>query len=138
MEIELQGIPQSMKSQYQARLKTAKTALTRFKKLSKETHSQLARSDLLSSATRPGGYANATTDEPYEDERARLLQGTATLSDGSRRLQDAQRIALETENQGADILRNLRQQREQIENSRDVVGVFFIFFFFSIWSCFLS
>jgi hypothetical protein len=30
-------------------------------------------------------------------------------------------IALETEEQGADILRNLRLQREQIENSRNTV-----------------
>lgn len=34
---------------------------------------------------------------------------------------DSQRIALETEEQGADILRNLRVQREQIENSRNMV-----------------
>jgi vesicle transport through interaction with t-SNAREs protein 1 len=41
---------------------------------------------------------------------------------GSRRLENAHRIALETEDVGADILRNLRGQREQIEHTRDTVG----------------
>lgn len=35
---------------------------------------------------------------------------------------DSQRIALETEEQGADILRSLRGQREQIQNARDTVS----------------
>lgn len=41
---------------------------------------------------------------------------------GSRRLENAHRIALETEDVGADILRNLRGQREQIEHTRDTVS----------------
>jgi vesicle transport through interaction with t-SNAREs protein 1 len=62
------------------------------------------------------------SDDPYaSSDRTRLLQGTATLEDGSRRLADSQRIALETEEQGADILRSLRGQREQIENARDTL-----------------
>lgn len=84
------------------------------------------RSELLAG---PGGYPNP--DDPYTDEpdssaystRTRLLQGTETLQDGSKRLENAQRIALETEDVGADILRNLRGQREQIEHTRDTVGI---------------
>ena len=41
---------------------------------------------------------------------------------GSSRLENAHRIALETEDVGADILRNLRGQREQIEHTRDTVS----------------
>jgi vesicle transport through interaction with t-SNAREs protein 1 len=117
MEIEIQGIPQSLKTQYQTRLRTAKAELLRYKKLSKDTHGQLARSDLLRDAGQP------TSDEPYgaTSDRTRLLSGTALLEDGTRRLQESQRIALETEGQGADILMNLRQQREQIENSRNIL-----------------
>lgn len=80
------------------------------------------RSDLLSGPGFP-------SDDPYTDDdpssyssRARLLQGTETLQDGSRRLDNAHRIALETEDVGADILRNLRGQREQIEHTRDTVS----------------
>lgn len=120
MEIEIQGIPNSLKPQYQSRLKSSKADLTRYKKLSKDVHSQLSRADLLSS-----NGLNPTSDEPYGDsgDRTRLLQGTNVLEEGSRRLQDSQRVALETEDLGADILLNLRRQREQIENSRDTVNI---------------
>jgi len=120
MEIEIQGIPQSMKPRYQTQLRSAKADLSRYKKLSKDVHGQLARSDLLSSR---GGAGTPTSDEPYgtTSDRTRLLSGTTLLEDGSRRLQESQRIALETEDQGAEILMNLRQQREQIENSRDTL-----------------
>ncbi|KAH7887848.1 vesicle transport v-SNARE protein N-terminus-domain-containing protein [Phlebopus sp. FC_14] len=120
MEIEIQGIPQSIKPQYQTRLRSAKADLTRYKKLSKELHSQFSRVDLLALPARIG---TPTSDEPYgaTSDRARLLAGTATLEDGTRRLQESQRIALETEDQGAEILVNLRAQREQIENARDTL-----------------
>jgi vesicle transport through interaction with t-SNAREs protein 1 len=121
MEIEIHGIPRSMKPQFQARLKTVKAELMRFKKLSKDAHSQLSRSDLLSAA---GGVdLSSTSDNPYGpgSDRTRLLAGVETLSDGSRRLIDSQRIALDTETHGAEILRTLRGQREQIENARNTV-----------------
>ena len=123
MEIEIQGIPQSLRPSYQARIKASKADLTRYKKLSKDVHAQLSRAELLA---RPGigSGGDATSDEPYgASDRTRLLAGTALLEDGSRRLLESQRIALETEEQGADILRSLRGQREQIQNSRDTVRV---------------
>ena len=122
MEIEIQGIPQSMRSSYQARIKASKADLQRYKKLSKELHAQASRAELLA---RPGMGGAPTSDEPYgsTSDRTRLLAGTALLEDGSRRLMESQRIALETEEQGADILRSLRGQREQIQNSRDTVRV---------------
>ena len=118
MEIEIQGIPQSIRPQYQSRIRSSKADLARYKKLSREMHAQASRADLF---TRGGG-APATSDEPYgSSDRARLLAGTTILEDGSRRLQESQRIALETEEQGADILRSLIGQREQIENARNTV-----------------
>ena len=113
-----------MRAQYQNRLKTSMTDLSRYKKLSKDAYSQLSRADLFSST----GSAMPTTDEPYgpTSDRTRLLAGTAVLEDGTRRLQESQRIALETEEQGADILRSLRGQREQIENARETVGCLFV------------
>ncbi|PSS00875.1 hypothetical protein PHLCEN_2v4102 [Hermanssonia centrifuga] len=119
MEIEIQGIPQSLKPSYQTRIKSAKADLQRYKKLSKDLHAALARSDLLGTRA---GMGTPTSDEPYgASDRTRLLAGTSLLEDGSRRLQDSQRIALETEEQGADILRSLRGQREQIVNARDTL-----------------
>lgn len=119
MEIEIQGIPQSVRAQYHTRLRSAKTDLSKHKKLLTDARSQLARSDLLSSSNN----AYSSSDEPYgpSSDRTRLLAGTALLEEGSKRLQQSQQIALETENQGADILMNLRTQREQIENSRNTL-----------------
>ena len=119
LEIEIQGIPQSIKSQYTSRLKQAKADLTKYKKLSKDFHSQAARNDLI------GGYRKGTpsSDDPYgeQSDRSRLLLGTERLNDGSRRLADSTSVALETETYGAEILSNLRGQREQIENARSTV-----------------
>lgn len=120
MEIEIQGIPQSLKAQYQSRLKSSKADLLKYKKLSKEVRTTVSRSDLLS---RGGSAAHPSSDEPYgTSDRTRLLSGTQILEDGSKRLQESQRMALETEDQGADILNNLQRQREQIENSRRTVS----------------
>ncbi|KAF9552788.1 vesicle transport v-snare protein vti1 [Agrocybe pediades] len=121
LEVEIQGIPQSVKQPYTARLKQAKADLTKYKKLSKEQHSQAARSDLLSSYNRAGA---SNSDDPYGErsDRTRLLAGTETLNDGSRRIAESTSLALETENHGADILRTLRGQREQIENSRNMLN----------------
>jgi vesicle transport through interaction with t-SNAREs protein 1 len=120
MEIELQGMHPPLRAQHQPRLRNAKATLARYKKLSKDQHAQLSRSMLLSS---PG--LGPSSDEPYgsSSDRTRLLAGTALLEDGAKRLQESHRIALETEGQGADILLNLRTQREQIEHSRDTVNI---------------
>ncbi|KAF9534804.1 vesicle transport v-SNARE protein N-terminus-domain-containing protein [Crepidotus variabilis] len=119
MELEVASIPQSVRSSYQTRLRSAKADLQKYKKLLTESRSQLARADLLSSSDNAGAYSS---DDPYSSDRTRLLAGTTLLEQGSKRLQQSQQIALETEAQGADILMNLRGQREQIENSRDTLN----------------
>ncbi|TIA78102.1 hypothetical protein E3P89_03947 [Wallemia ichthyophaga] len=71
---------------------------------------------------------NSNSDSPYDvhadahDERGHLLQGVDRVEDGNRRLENSHRIALDTEDVGADILRNLRTQREQIENTHNTLG----------------
>lgn len=119
LEVEIQGVPNSIKAPYTGRLKQVKADLTKYKKLSKESHSQASRTDLL------GVHKSATSgsDDPYgeQNDRSRLLAGTDTLNDGSRRITESTGIALETETHGADILRTLRGQREQIDNSRNMV-----------------
>lgn len=93
-----------------------------FINVQREVRLENQRNDLLSGPGLPN------PDDPYTDDpsafssRTRLLAGTERLEDGTQRLQNAQRIALETEDVGADILRNLRGQREQIEHTRDTVS----------------
>jgi len=121
MQIEIQGIPKSLQSQYAPRLKSAQAELGRWKKLSREAHGKVQRGELLARGSGFGG--RGTSDEPYgdTDDRTRLLVGHEVLEDGNRRLQESERIALETEEQGAGILSTLRRQREQIEGSRDMM-----------------
>ncbi|THH04325.1 hypothetical protein EW145_g5602 [Phellinidium pouzarii] len=122
MEIELQGMPQSIKAPYGVRAKGAKSTLAALKKRAREAHAQSARSELLSDVGgSPFRNVHSSGEEGSAGDRSRLLAGTELLEGGSRRLQDAQRVALETESQGADILRDLRRQREQIENARDTL-----------------
>jgi vesicle transport through interaction with t-SNAREs protein 1 len=122
MEIEIQAVPQSIRPQYETRLRSAKGDLALYKKRCRERHTQLSRSDLFGPVDQE---ALSSSDNPYTStsDRTRLLAGTQLLEDGTKRLKDSQRIALETEGQGADILLNLRTQREQIENSRDTVHI---------------
>jgi len=88
----------------------------------KEVQQASARDALL-------GGVSSSTDDPYgtleggvTSDRTRLLAGTQSLQDSTMRLQDSQRVALETEELSGDILRSLRIQREQIEHSRNVLG----------------
>ena|SRR5260221_10583436 len=120
MEIELQSIPLSNRSQYHTRHRSAKESLQSYKKLLADSRIQLTRAELFSSSN--GGFTS--TDDPYaaSNDRTRLLSGTDILEQGTKRLQQSQQLALETETQGAEILTNLRTQREQIENSRGTVG----------------
>ncbi|WVO17223.1 hypothetical protein L204_104915 [Cryptococcus depauperatus] len=121
MEVELPSMPISIRQTYQQRLKTSKQGLDKVKKSLKELRFQNQRSELLSGS----GYPHP--DDPYTDDpesmsaRTRLLAGTQTLEDGTNRLDNAHRIALETEGVGSEILRNLRGQREQLENTRDTL-----------------
>lgn len=119
MEVEIHGMPASIRSQYAARVKTSKTELNRWKATTKEVHTAAARDALLAR----GG--TAISDDPYQgaiSDRTRLLAGTQSLEQSTQRLENAQRVALESEDIGTDILRSLRVQREQIEHSRDMLG----------------
>lgn len=111
----------SVRSPYATRLKNNKTDIRRYTKAAKDLQAQSARSDLVGGGSKR--FAG-TSDDPYGErsDRMRLLAGTETLDDGTRRIQDSQRIALETEDVGADTLRELRRQREQIENATDTVS----------------
>ena len=84
MQIEIQGIPQSLKSRYAPCLKRAQTELARrWKKLSRETHTKMQSGELFA---RGGGFGEVTSDEPYNDgsDRTRLLVGHKVLEDGTR------------------------------------------------------
>jgi len=64
-----------------------------------------------------------TDNEPsgqdrHLEQREQLLSGTERLERSSARLQESQRVALETEDVGRNTLADLYQQRETIEHTR--------------------
>lgn len=138
MDIEVQGFPQSVRSRYAVQIRGFKQQVDG---LSKEIVSTLYRKlvaclltlslspqkSALSSRKGDGFNAAYTDDTDLEAadstaaQRQKLLHGTSLLEDGTRRLEESNRLALETEDVGAGILNDLRSQREQIENSRDTV-----------------
>jgi vesicle transport through interaction with t-SNAREs 1 len=87
MQLEIQGIPKSLKSKYTPRLKSAQAELARWKKLSREAHGKVQRGELFA---RGGGGFGPTSDDPYgeaygeADDRTRLLVGHEVLEDGTR------------------------------------------------------
>ncbi len=102
MEIEVQSLPLAVKTQLAPRIKTFKDEVRKFKtdlKTAKQTGT--ADRDVLlagSSSARQGETSIQVTDDVNEMHRERLMRGNEKLQDGSRRLEEAQRIALETGN----------------------------------------
>ena len=124
MEVEVRGFPQSVQNKYKVTLRGYKADLERVSKQVRESAASRGGKGPTGAAGDPfqdGGDVEAQQEDSTQAQRQRLLQGSATLEDGTRRLQESQRIALETEDLGADILRDLRGQREQIEHSRDTL-----------------
>ena len=112
------NLSHTLKSKFQPRLKSHKRTLDTHRNTLKDVLQQASqrrdRKDLL---------GRADLDSLQSDQqRERLLQGTNQLYDSGRRLEEAQRTAMETETIGAGILGNLRRQREQIVRTRDTVS----------------
>lgn len=80
-----------------------------------------SRIELFGARAIDNGSGASKSDDIALDQRQELLSGTASLERSSQRLRDSQRIANETELIGANILTDLRGQREQIINSRNTL-----------------
>jgi vesicle transport through interaction with t-SNAREs protein 1 len=125
MELESASAGPSTKAALQTRVRAAKSELGRRREAIKAASARTDR-HLLGLAS--GGGARSPSPSMRRDDgsldaeqRQRLLTGTDKLSDGQRRLEDSHRVALETEDLGAEILTSLRGQRQQIEHTRDTV-----------------
>lgn len=117
LEELLSHIPQTHREKpaYVSRVRQAKATLASCKKQSRELYHSATRAELIQRQD----SSRAWGSEP--DERTRLLAGHHTLEDGTQRLEDSTRVALRTEEVGAEILRNLRGQREQILHTTDTL-----------------
>ena len=116
MDVEVRTMPASQKTKTQSQIKIFRAEITRLKaELRKAANSMSAneRDQLLD------GHEDFSAAS--HDQRQRLLQGTDTLNNSSARIDEAQRIAAESENIGREVLTNLHGQREQIIRSSNSV-----------------
>jgi len=116
MRIEKQNIPAALKSKVNTRFRNHQTDVDGVsRKLSTLTSD---RSTL---------FGNRYTDDPESgdvqlEQRQQLLKGTDRLERSSGRLRESQRIALQTEEIGANTLADLGRQRETIVHTRTTLG----------------
>ncbi|GAD94494.1 vesicle transport v-snare protein [Paecilomyces variotii No. 5] len=112
MRMEKQNIPSAARSKVNVRFRNYSTDIDNLKRRLKSL-----------SDDRKALFGDRYTDEPdvqdrHLEQRQQLLSGTERLERSSARLQNSQRIALETEDIGRNTLADLHQQRETIEHAR--------------------
>ena len=96
MEIELNTLPPPAKQSLQPKVKAYKDQL----KSSKKQFSNLKASNASERDELLGPYGSTAQggNTLAQDQRSRVLSGTERLADGSRRLEEARRVALDTGN----------------------------------------
>lgn len=118
MNIEVQNIPASSRSVYNTKIRLYRQEVEATKAKLRKLTDEDSRAQL---------FGDRYTDEEgsaaggQNEQRKQLLSNSASLNRTSDRLRDSQRIALETENIGGNILNDLRAQREQITNLRNTL-----------------
>lgn len=108
LSIEVQNIQSGKRSKYNKQIRGYRQDVDGLKKQLKDLQDEDDRSQLFGSSK-----SNA--------QRSELLKSNAALERTSERLRDSSRIANETEQIGANIMLDLRSQREQLNNSRQTL-----------------
>ncbi|PKI85701.1 t-SNARE VTI1 [Malassezia vespertilionis] len=119
MEIEVQGFPQSVRDRYAGKLQSLKGDLDMLHRKLRAAKQPDSGSGLPLDGYRDQDEGQ-TTDAAFL-QRQRMLEGTSLLEQGTERLENSTRLALESEDIGANILQDLRGQREQLEHSRNTL-----------------
>lgn len=111
MRMEKQNIPSAARSKVNMRFRNYSSDIDEVKRKLKSL-----------SDDRTALFGDRYRDEPQDEhleQRQQLLSGTDRLERSSARLQDSQRIALETEQVGQNTLADLYGQRQTIQHTRD-------------------
>jgi vesicle transport through interaction with t-SNAREs protein 1 len=116
MNIEVQNLPNNQRSSYNAKIR-------QYKSQAEVSKSELRK--LLDDQDKYELYGNRYSDfddgSVGDQQRKQLLNNNSSLDRSSQRLRDSQRVALETESIGGNILNDLRSQREQISGARNTL-----------------
>lgn len=113
MNLEIQSMPANQRLSYNAKVRQYRNEVDANKQKLKELLDEEDRQQLFGS--------RYTDNEEEGSQRKQLLSNNASLERLSERLRESQRVALETEGIGGNILNDLRAQREQITNARNTL-----------------
>ncbi|KAK6202897.1 t-SNARE [Scheffersomyces amazonensis] len=117
MAIEVQNLPTNQRSSYNTKIRQYKSQVDESKSRLNQILDNEDKRELFGGRYSDNGNGEFG-DSIHDQQRKQLLNNNSSLERSSQRLKDSQRIALETESVGGDILNNLRTQREQIQGSR--------------------
>lgn len=118
MSIEVQNLPSSQRLSFNSKIRNYKVQVDEHKTKLKQLLDNQDRHDLFGSRYRDDLDSG---DSLHDQQRKTLLNNASSLERSSDRLRESQRVALETESIGGNILNDLRAQREQITNSRNTL-----------------
>uniref|UniRef100_A0A8C6S1N3 Vesicle transport through interaction with t-SNAREs 1B n=1 Tax=Neogobius melanostomus TaxID=47308 RepID=A0A8C6S1N3_9GOBI len=115
MEDELRGAPPSFRNGMNAKLRIYRRDLAKVQREMKNNSSHL-----MSEGGNYGIYSSQNQQSTHvQSQRALLLQGHESLNNATQSIERSQRIAVESEQIGTDIIEELGEQREQLDRSRD-------------------
>lgn len=113
MDLEVKSMPPNDRPKYQNRMKSYHAEFNRLNKELK--HAKIAFSDDVYSREELFGEDISS----FEDQKIQLLDNTERLERSSRKLHSGYKIAIETEQIGAEILNDLHSQRETIQKATE-------------------
>lgn len=118
MRLEKSSIPAANRQKVNTTLRNHETDIDSITR--RITSLSSSRAALFGSRYTDDPSGTGPNDEQLE-QRQQLLSGTERLGRSSGRLRESQRIANETEQIGAGTLRDLAEQRQTIEHSRNTL-----------------
>lgn len=117
MGIEVQNLPSNERSSYNTLIRQYRGQIDEVKGELKSLLDDQDRYELFGSRG-----TSQYRDGEDDSQRKTLLANNSSLERSSQRLQDSQRVALETETIGGNILNDLRSQRDQISGARNTLS----------------
>lgn len=115
MELEVRGMNGTARDRLRGRVESHRAEL---KRLTQEFQTAKKPKEDVIEITMEESWDNNVT----EDQRKRLLDSSERIERSGRTLQNGYRMALETEEIGSEVLKELHEQRETIQRSRGRVN----------------
>lgn len=120
MEDELRIAPPTHRNAMSTKLRLYRRDLGKLQRDMRSSAPGFSSSSQPAEGGHHGIYSSQNLQSTHQQsQRALLLQGTESLNNATQSIERSQRIAVETENIGTDIIEELGEQREQLDRTRN-------------------